>query len=91
VFGAKPVVAMSRERVDRCRRAWAAHDLLRRATSRCSQLPAGWLVALHPALVPYTAALMTEGVAAALLVVAAAFAERAHRARWPGFIVRVAW
>jgi hypothetical protein len=36
------------------------------------------VVALHPALVPYTAALMTEGVTAALLVGAAALASRAR-------------
>jgi len=45
-------------------------------------------VALHPALVPYTAAVDDRRASrAALLVVAAAFAERAHRARGLGFIV----
>ncbi len=39
-------------------------------------LLAGLFVALHPALVPYTPALMTEGVTAALLAIAAACAAR---------------
>ena len=60
--------------------AWAAFDLLSRATSRRLAVAGGLVVALHPALVPYTAALMTEGVTAALLVIATAFAERAHGA-----------
>jgi 4-amino-4-deoxy-L-arabinose transferase-like glycosyltransferase len=50
--------------------------------SRWRPLGAGLAVALHPALVPYTPALMTEGVAAALVVLAAAVAVRArHDAR----------
>jgi hypothetical protein len=42
---------------------------------------AGLAVALHPALVPYVAALMTEGVTASLLVVAAALADRGRDRR----------
>lgn len=41
---------------------------------------AGIVVAVHPALVPYTAALMTEGVVTALLAATAALALR--RERW---------
>jgi hypothetical protein len=44
---------------------------------------AGLVVALHPALVPYTAAIMTEGVTAAILVVAAALGARARAASAP--------
>jgi hypothetical protein len=80
VFGAKPVVAMVVNAIIGTAGAWAAHDLLSRETSRRLALAGGLAVALHPALVPYTAALMTEGVTAALLVIAAAFAARAHGA-----------
>jgi 4-amino-4-deoxy-L-arabinose transferase-like glycosyltransferase len=79
-FGAKPVVAMMVNVVIGTAGAWATHDVLVRATSRRLALAGGLAVALHPALVPYTAALMTEGVVAALLVIAAALAERAHGA-----------
>ncbi|MDB4935459.1 MAG: Conserved rane protein [Labilithrix sp.] len=77
IFGAKPVVAMIVNALVGTAGAWAAYDLLSRATSRRLALAGGLVVALHPALVPYTAALMTEGVTAALLVIAAAFADRA--------------
>jgi 4-amino-4-deoxy-L-arabinose transferase-like glycosyltransferase len=83
VLGAKPIIAMIVNALIGAAGAWAAHDLLRRATSPRLALAGGLAVALHPALVPYTAALMTEGVATALLVVAAAFAERAFAAEKP--------
>ncbi len=92
VFGTKPVVAMLVNMLIGTAGAWAVHDLLRRATSRRLALAGGLAFALHPALVPYTAALMTEGVTAALLVIAAAFAERAHHTegRRPAFTWLVA-
>lgn len=80
VLGATPVVAMLVNAVLGAAGAWAAHDLLRRATSPRLALLGGLAVALHPALVPYTAALMTEGVTAALTVLAVAFAARARDA-----------
>lgn len=80
VLGASPVVAMLVNAVLGAAGAWAAHDLLRRAASPRLALLGGLAVALHPALVPYTAALMTEGVTAALMVVAVAFAARARDA-----------
>jgi hypothetical protein len=83
VFGAQPVVAMVVNAILGTAGAWAAHDLLSRATSRRLALAGGIAVALHPALVPYTAALMTEGVTAALIVIAAALAARALDA-WAG-------
>jgi 4-amino-4-deoxy-L-arabinose transferase-like glycosyltransferase len=51
-------------------------------------MAAGLVVALHPALVPYTAAIMTEGITAAILVVAAAFGARARTASraWPWLV-----
>lgn len=78
LLGAKPVVAMVVNALLGAAGSWAAFDLLTRATSRRLALAGGLVVALHPALVPYTAALMTEGVTAALLVLATAFAERSH-------------
>lgn len=84
LLGAKPVVAMLVNALVGTAGAWAAFDLLSRATSRRLAVAGGLVVALHPALVPYTAALMTEGVTAALLVIATAFAERAHGARARG-------
>lgn len=79
-FGAKPVVAMIVNAIIATAGAWAAYDLLRRATSRKLALAGGVVAALHPALVPYTAALMTEGVTAGLVAVAAALADRASAA-----------
>ncbi len=80
LIGAKPVVAMLVNALVGTAGAWAAFDLLSRATSRRLAVAGGLVAALHPALVPYTAALMTEGVTAAVLVIATAFAERAHGA-----------
>ncbi|HEX3849694.1 MAG TPA: hypothetical protein VHW01_01940 [Polyangiaceae bacterium] len=71
VFGARPVVAMAANAflgafsVFAAQRAVACHGTRRQA------LIAGLLIALHPGLVFYTPALMTEGVTAELLVVAA--------------------
>jgi len=62
--------------------AWGAHRLVDvPGVARWRPFAAGLAVALHPALVPYTAALMTEGVAASLVVVAAVLAQGA---RGPG-------
>ncbi len=70
LFGAKPAVGMLVNAVLGAAGAWGAYDLLARVTSRRLALAGGLALALHPALVPYTAALMTEGVTASLLVVA---------------------
>jgi hypothetical protein len=80
VFGAAPVVGMIVNAAVGAAGAWSAYDLLRRATSPRLALAGGLAVALHPALVPYTAALMTEGVTASLVVMGAAFAARARAA-----------
>jgi 4-amino-4-deoxy-L-arabinose transferase-like glycosyltransferase len=59
--------------------AYAAHRLVDGAgMGRWRPFAAGAVVALHPALVPYTAALMTEGVTASLLLVAAALVMTAR-------------
>jgi hypothetical protein len=66
----------------------AAHGLVAHHRSRGAALGAGLMVALHPGLVGYTPALMTEGAAAALFACAAWIAAAARRThgsrRWLG-------
>jgi len=76
VFGAAPWVAMLVNAIAGAGCAAAACALARRSGDDRAALASGLLVALHPALVPYTAAIMTEGVTASLLAIAAACAER---------------
>ncbi len=67
--------------------AYAAHRLAARSGERRIALAAGLLVALHPGLVAYTPALMTEGVVASLLAVAAgvaAWTRDRPASRWIG-------
>ncbi len=78
VFGAAPVVAMIVNTLLGTAGAWAVHDLLVRATRPRLALAGGLVFALHPALLPYTAALMTEGVTASLLAIACVCAARAR-------------
>jgi hypothetical protein len=59
--------------------AVATYRLAREATGPVPSVAAGLAVALHPALVMYTPALMTEGVTAALVAVAAFLASRRSR------------
>jgi hypothetical protein len=81
LVGASGAVAMTVNALLGTAGAFAAYTLVDdESAPRWRPLVAGLLVALHPALVPYTAALMTEGVTAALLVVAAALATRARSA-----------
>jgi hypothetical protein len=72
VFGAAPGVAMGVNAVIGALGALAAHRLALREVPPRRALAAGLLVALHPALVFYTPAVMTEGVAAALVLIALA-------------------
>lgn len=81
LFGAHAAVAMALNAVIGALGALAIHDLLARSTSRRLSLAGGLVAALHPALVPYTAALMTEGVTASLLAIAAALVDRARASR----------
>lgn len=81
VFGAKPGVAMILNALLGAASAGAAHDVALRVTTRRLAIAAALAVALHPALVPYSAALMTEGVTASLLLVAAACAARGREKR----------
>jgi 4-amino-4-deoxy-L-arabinose transferase-like glycosyltransferase len=78
VFGASAGVAMVANALVGSVGSAAMHRLALRAMPPRNALAAGLLVALHPALVPYTAALMTEGVTAALLILAAACASAAR-------------
>ena len=84
LFGAHPLVGMLANAVLGTGVAVLAHVIASEACSRRWALGVGIVVALHPALVPYTAALMTEGLAMALCMGAVALAMWARRAegRW---------
>jgi 4-amino-4-deoxy-L-arabinose transferase-like glycosyltransferase len=84
VFGASGGVAMTFNALVGAASAYGAHRIVDgEGVARWRPLAAGIAVALHPALVPYTAAVMTEGVNAALLVIAAAIACRARETLRP--------
>lgn len=78
LFGASAASAMVMNALLGTLAAYAAHALLaRRSPAHPNRaLFGGLVVALHPALLFYTPALMTEGVTASLLVVALALAMR---------------
>ena len=71
LFGARPVVGMALNAVLGTLAVFAAQRCVARYGTRRHALLAGLLLALHPGFVFYTPALMTEGVTAELLVVAA--------------------
>ena len=86
-FGASTGVAMVFNALVGAAGAYAAYRLADVGrTERWRPAAAGLAVALHPALVPYTAAFMTEGVTAAIWLVAAAMCaiarERGGSPRW---------
>ena len=67
LFGPSDIVAMTLAALLGAASAYAAHRLVDRVGEpRWRPMAAGLVVALHPALAPYTAACMTEGVTAAL-------------------------
>jgi 4-amino-4-deoxy-L-arabinose transferase-like glycosyltransferase len=84
LFGASPAVGMTLNALLGSLAALAVHRILARHGR--AALWGGLLVALHPGLVAYTPALMTEGVAGALVVLAtwSASASRrtTHRTAW---------
>lgn len=81
LFGGSAGSAMTVNALLGATAAYAAYRLVDTGgAARWRPVAAGLAVAVHPALVPYTAALMTEGVTAALLVIAAALASRARAA-----------
>ena len=78
-FGPSVVAAMMVNALLGAAGAYGAHRLVDgEDVARWRPFAAGLAVALHPALLPYTAAVMTEGVTASLLVVAGALAARAR-------------
>jgi hypothetical protein len=81
IFGESPAIAMTLNAVVGALGVYATLRLLDGA-SRGRARVAGVVLALHPALLAYTPALMTEGVTASILAVAAFCASRA-RARAP--------
>ncbi len=85
VFGPWPVVAMSVNALLGSLSVFAGQRIVIRAGSRAAALAAGLLLSMHPGLVFYTPALMTEGVAAELVVIAVWLALRVserHRPAW---------
>ena len=85
VFGAKLVVAPVVNAITGAVTAVVVYRLARHYLSPRRAKVAGALVALHPGLIVYSAAVMTEGLAA-LLLVAAPLALVAWRGKWRGVI-----
>jgi 4-amino-4-deoxy-L-arabinose transferase-like glycosyltransferase len=83
VFGAHPAVAMAANAVLGAVAVLAVHRLASTSGSRGAALLAALAIALHPGLVFYTPAIMTEGIAAALLSIAGWIVVRARGARSP--------
>lgn len=81
VFGHEPAVAMGLGALLGGVAVLAAHRLARTVASRSGARLAAWAVALHPALVLYTPAVMTEGFVASLLLIASWVAVETRRAR----------
>ena len=81
VFGASPSVAMIVNAVLGVLAVFAGQRSVLRVGTRRQAAIAGLLLALHPGLVFYTPALMTEGVTAELLVVALWLALRVGSGR----------
>jgi len=90
IFGAAPWLAMALNAVLGALAAPAIQRLVQAESSVRRGLWAGALVAVHPGLVSYTPALMTEGVTAALLAIAAWAAMKARLGprswRWLGVL-----
>ncbi|MEO7112447.1 MAG: glycosyltransferase family 39 protein [Polyangiaceae bacterium] len=86
LFGAHAFLAMLVNALFGTLASVAAYDLVRASSwGRRAALFSGIGVAIHPALLPYTLAIMTEGVTASLLVIAAALAARFRlqpKTRW---------
>ncbi len=78
LFGGHAFLAMIVNAVLGTAATYALHRLVLQASSARLAFFAGLAMALQPVLVPYTAALMTEGVTASLLVIATALAARAR-------------
>ncbi len=90
LFGAHPGVAMVMNALLGSLAALAVHRLSCRMSSPRLALVAGLVVALHPALVTYTPALMSEGVTASLVTCAAWVTASVRDAALTGSL-RSAW
>jgi 4-amino-4-deoxy-L-arabinose transferase-like glycosyltransferase len=86
-LGAHPAVAMLVNAALGAAASLAVHRVLTEGAGRGAALAGALIVALHPALVPYTAALMTEGATTALLAIATAVGVMARGRERPA----VAW
>lgn len=80
VFGDHPVLAMLLNAALGAASVWAVHRIAATVATRTGALFAALAVALHPGLVLYTPALMTEGVTASLVALAAWCAVRRRTA-----------
>ena len=80
ITGPVPGAAMAFNAVLGAAAVFAVHRVAAEAATRTGALVAALCVALHPGLVFYTPALMTEGVTASLLAIAAGLAVSARRA-----------
>ena len=78
LVGPRPAAAMALNALLGALAALAAHRLAARAAGPRLALASGLAVALHPGLVAYTPAIMTEGVTAAFVISAAAVAAWAR-------------
>jgi 4-amino-4-deoxy-L-arabinose transferase-like glycosyltransferase len=85
LFGSRPESAMLFNAVIGVVGAIATRRLCRTVAPRGPALAGGLLAALHPSLLFYTPALMTEGITAALIALLAALAvgARERRGAWP--------
>jgi hypothetical protein len=81
--GPRPVVAMALAAVLGALAILAVHRMVASVASRRAAAIAALLVALHPALIFYTPAIMTEGVAASAVTLAAWGVVRAHASTRP--------
>lgn len=86
LFGAHVAVAMVLHAVLGAVAALALSAVVRDTAGRRAGLLAGVLLGVHPALLFYTPAVMTEGVTASLLSISVYLAHRARRARRSGFL-----
>ncbi|MBN2195612.1 MAG: glycosyltransferase family 39 protein [Polyangiaceae bacterium] len=81
LFGGVPEVAMIANAVLGAVGVLGAHRIGASVSGRHGALVSGGVVAVHPGLIAYTPALMTEGVVASLLAVAGALAVLAREAK----------
>jgi len=92
IFGEEPAVAMAINAVLGAVAAFAVHRVAAPSATRAGAMLGALAFALHPGLVAYTPALMTEGATAALVAIAAWLVVRARespRIEGPMFVTLV--